>query len=152
MAEFNASFVVKAPLARVAEFHRHPGALRRLTPPPLFVQFHQVEPLAEGSVAEFSLWFGPVPVRWRAIHTRVDPLHGFHDSQARGPMASWEHTHTFTAIDESTTRVSDEIIYAHKPGWRGLLSRLLFAPPMLRIMFAYRRWATRRAVENPLIG
>jgi hypothetical protein len=44
-----------------------------------------MEPLAEGSISDFTLWFGPLPIRWTARHSHIDPLHGFTDTQVRGP-------------------------------------------------------------------
>jgi ligand-binding SRPBCC domain-containing protein len=145
---FDHAFTVRAPLARVAEFHRDTRALRRLTPPPIFVTLHRVEPLAEGSIADFTLWFGLLPVRWQAVHSDVDALHGFTDVQRSGPMKSWQHTHRFDAVDARATRVSDHISYAYHAGARGLLSRLLFNPLALRALFFYRGLATRRALEG----
>jgi ligand-binding SRPBCC domain-containing protein len=147
MHTFTYAFTVRAPLTAVAEFHRDARALRRLTPPPILVQLHRVEPLAEGSVSEFTLWFGPLPIRWTAHHSQVGLLHGFTDTQVCGPVKSWQHTHRFTAVDDHTTQVTEHIDYEHFTGLRGWLSRLLFSGPALRFMFAYRAWITRRAVE-----
>ena len=66
MPVFDFTFSVRAPLQAVAAFHHDTRALKRLTPPPVFVQIHSMEPLAEGSRSEFSMWFGPVPLRWVA--------------------------------------------------------------------------------------
>ncbi len=140
-------FLVKAPQESVAFFHHDTNALRLLTPPPVFVQMHRVEPLAENSRSEFTLWFGPLPIRWLAVHSQVGPL-GFTDRQARGPMKYWEHRHQWQAVDERTTMMEERIIYEHHPGLRGLLSRLLFAPPLLKLMLAYRKWVIRRALER----
>jgi ligand-binding SRPBCC domain-containing protein len=52
-------FQVNAPLEAVSFFHRDTRALKKLTPPPVIVRLRRVEPLAEGSVSEFTLWFGP---------------------------------------------------------------------------------------------
>ncbi len=112
------------------------------------MQLQGVEPLAEGSVAEFTLWFGPVPVRWRAVHTGVDSLHGFTDVQRAGPMQWWQHTHRFAALHSDATRVSEHIDYAHFPGRRGLFSRALFNPVALRLLFIYRGLVTRAALEG----
>ena len=142
------AFTVRAPLASVAAFHRDTAVLPRLTPPPVRVQLGRVEPLAEGSVSEFTLWFGPVPMRWRAVHTDVDPLHGFTDTQASGPMRYWRHAHRFEAQGLSATRVTEHIAYAHHPGARGLASRMLFNRVALRLMLAYRAFVMRRALEG----
>jgi ligand-binding SRPBCC domain-containing protein len=145
---FDYSFTVRAPLADVARFHHQTEALRRLTPPPVFVQLRQIEPLGEGSVSKFTMWFGPFPVRWTAVHTDVDPERGFTDTQTeRGLLKKWVHTHSFIPEDDGLTRVREHIEYEHQAGLRGLTSRLLFAPLMLRLLFTYRKWVTRRTLE-----
>lgn len=143
MKVFNFSFTVPSNLATVAGFHRDTTALKKLTPPPVFVQLHRVESLAEGSVSEFTMWFGPIPLRWVAVHSNVDPLHGFTDTQMTGPLQTWQHTHHYEEIGENIVRVSEHIKYAYKSGWRGWLTRLIFNPIMLRLMFTYRAWITR---------
>ena len=144
---FDYAFTVAAPLDAVRDFHRDTRALARLTPPPVFVRLHRVEPLAEGSVSEFTLWVGPVPLRWTAVHRGVSDR-GFTDVQASGPAARWEHTHTFVPLAAGRTEIREHIEYEHKPGAAGLLTRVLFARPNLRAMFFYRslvtRWHLRR--------
>jgi len=56
-------FAVRASLEAVALFHADPRALRRLAPSPMQVQ--RLDPKG-GSVSEFTMWAGPVPIRWRA--------------------------------------------------------------------------------------
>lgn len=150
MREFTYGFTVRAPLSAVAAFHHDTHALRRLTPPPVIVQLHRVEPLGEGSVSEFTMWFGPLPTRWTAIHSNVSQ-NGFTDTQAQGPLKRWQHTHRFTAQDDDTTRIDEHIEYEHERGLRGLLSRLAFARPALWFLFTYRQFVTRwslRASRN----
>ncbi len=148
MNHFTHRFLVRAPLESVADFHRDTRALRRLTPPPIWVQFHHLEPLAENSIAEFSLWFGLFPVRWRALHTDVHPLHGFTDTQLKGPLRYWKHTHSFQAIDVQTTQITETIEYDYPPGWQGFLARLVYSPLALRLLFLYRQWVTRFWLER----
>ena len=148
MPVFVDRFHVNASVKAVASFHGSTRALRLLTPPPVIVQFHHVEPLAEGSRSEFTLWFGPLPIRWLAVHSACDRASGFTDSQERGPMAAWRHRHTWQALPDGTTEMNEEVTYAHRPGLTGLLTRILFAPPMLALMFAYRRFAIRRGCET----
>lgn len=149
---FHAKTRLRAPVSTVADFHARPGALKRLTPPPIFAQLHAADPLGENARAEFTLWFGPLPVRWLAIHTQVDLRSGFTDTQARGPLKHWVHRHQWSALNDpgqgNITLLEDRIEYEHYPGLRGLLTRLLFARPLLHVMFAYRHWVTRRAVES----
>ena len=73
MQTFNHSLVVPVSLEEVAAFHKDTNTLKALTPPPVFVQIHKVEPLAENSISEFTMWVGPIPLRWVALHTQVDP-------------------------------------------------------------------------------
>lgn len=148
MPIFDYTFTVRAPLRAVAEFHRDTRALKRLTPPPLIAQLHRVDPMSEGSISEFTLWFGPIPVRWTAVHSNVDPMRGFTDTQARGPLNRWQHTHTFTAESETITRIREHIEYEHPSGLRGLFTRLLFGRPGLWALFTARKFITRRALEK----
>lgn len=146
MPTFEYTFTVNAPLTAVSAFHHDTRALKTLTPPPIFAQIHHFDPMADGAIAEFTLWFGPLPVRWKAIHSNVSP-NGFTDTQISGPLQSWQHTHTFTAVSPTTTRVDEHITYSHHDGRRGLLSRLLFAQPGLFLLFTARQLITRWHLE-----
>ena len=148
MNTFDFTFTVRAPLAAVAEFHRDPGVLKKLTMPPIAIEVHEVQPLAENSTADFTLWMGPLPIRWRARHTGVDPLHGFRDTQVHGPMKRWVHDHAFSDEGDSVTRIHEHIAYEHYPGFRGVLTRLLFPRIGLLANFCYRRSVTRAALET----
>jgi ligand-binding SRPBCC domain-containing protein len=147
MPVFDYAFTVDAPLAAVRDFHRDTSALKRLTPPPTIVQLHSIEPLAEGSVSEFTLWLGPLPLRWKAVHRNVSER-GFTDVQASGPAAKWEHTHSFVPLTEGRTEIREHIEYEHKRGFWGLVTRALFSGASLWFMFGYRRWVTRRALAS----
>jgi len=148
MKTFTNTFTVKAPIQAVAEFHSSTTALKQLTLFPVFVQIHQIEPLGEGSMAEFTMWFGPFPVRWVAQHVQVDPMHGFTDVQIAGPMLLWEHTHSFRSISDQETEVRDYIEYAYRPGLKHFWTRLLYATIMLRILFLYRSFVTKRLAKK----
>ena len=147
MRQFHHEFLVDAPVEHVAEFHRSTQALKSLTPPPLLVKFNHLEPLGEGSKADFNLWFGPLPIRWVAVHSRVDPMEGFTDTQVEGPFQTWIHRHSFEPINENTTRVIDQIEGqpSNHPFW-GLVSRFMWFT--LPILFYYRARQTRKAVED----
>ena len=142
MPIFDYEFDVQAPLTAVQEFHHDTTALKKLTPPPTIVQIHSVEPMANGSISRFTLWLGPYPIHWTAEHRDVGP-HGFTDVQVSGPAAKWEHTHTFSPLTESTTRITEHIEFEHQAGRQGLITRSLFAKPNLLIMFTYRKLVTR---------
>ena len=147
MKIFDFSFTVDASLEDVHHFHAETSALKRLSPPPIRVQLHEIEPLGEGSVSTFTLWFGPLPIYWRAEHSDVSQ-NGFTDTQTKGPAKYWRHTHRFTPLSPEKTRVEEHIEYEHFPGLKGVLTRILFARPNLTLMFAYRAWVTRRALRR----
>ena len=147
MPVFDYSFTVDAPLAAVRDFHHDTSALKRLTPPPTIVQLHSIEPLAEGSVSKLTLWVGPLPLHWTAVHKNVSDT-GFTDVQAAGPAKKWEHTHSFVPLSPSVTEVREHIEYEHQAGLWGIVTRLLFSWPNLLFMFGYRKWATRRALRR----
>ena len=142
MITFDFKFMVHAPKTAVADFHHDTRILKKLSPPPIFAQIHRFEPLGEGSEAEFTLWFGPLPLRWLAVHSNVSSS-GFTDTQASGPLKHWQHTHRFTAVSPHTTQIHEHIEYSHKPGLPGLLSRLLFNKAGLFALFTARKWLTR---------
>ena len=147
MKTFTNTFRVKASIQAVANFHSSTNALKKLTPFPVVVQIHHLEPLGEGSMAEFTMWFGPFPVRWVAQHVQVDPLQGFTDVQVAGPMLLWEHTHSFRSISDQETEIRDFIEYEHRPGIKNIWTRLLYAPIMLRLLFLFRMWITQVTIN-----
>ncbi len=143
------TFTVAAPLAQVAAFHQNAGSMAAITPPPIIVQMHAAPPqLANGAEMAFTLWLGPLPLRWLArIEKVTEPktagYASFVDRQIRGPFACWQHTHTFRAIDAYNTQVIDEVqAELHPQPWRRLVGMALWWG--LPLLFAFRAWKTRR--------
>lgn len=146
MPVFDFRFTVNASLEAVSAFHFQTGILKALTPPLMIMQVHRFDPLANGSIGEFTIWMGPIPVRWVAEHSDVSST-GFVDTQTSGPMKFWKHTHRFNRISPELTEVHEHIEFEHYSGLRGIWSRMLFPRIALIVLFSYRRWATRRAVR-----
>ena len=140
-------FIVAAPLASVTAFHQQSASMAAITPPPVIARIHQApEYLQPGDRMAFTLWLGPLPVRWTA-QIEALPGAGFADRQESGPFAAWLHRHTFIALADGRTLVRDEIEYRPK--------RHLFWGPVgwlmglnLPVLFAYRGWKTRRLLEG----
>ena len=147
MNTFDFQFTVNAPRALVAAFHHDTRILKKLSPPPMFVQIHSFEPLADRSLADFTLWFGPIPLRWRARHSNVSES-GFTDTQEEGPMAYWQHRHQFESVGPTHTIVREHIQYEHPAGLKGLFTRMLFNPAGLYLLFTYRKLRTRWEVSR----
>ena len=146
MPTFDYSFVVSAPQSAVAHFH-YSSSVKTLTPLPIIAQVHYHEPLGEGSKSNFTLWFGPWPMHWKVVHSAVDQ-NGFTDTQLRGPLQRWQHTHRFIAEGENSTRVNEHIEYEYRPGLAGLLNRLMFSAPALTMLFTARKMITKRKVAQ----
>ena len=140
-------FKVKAPLAAVANFHRQSASMGAITPPPVVVKVHQATPQLEaGAKMDFTLWLGPLPIRWQARIEEVSPS-GFVDRQLDGPFRQWVHRHSFKSVDEKTTEVIDHIEFKldQRPV-KGLIG--LGMGLSLPLLFAYRGWKTRRLLRN----
>lgn len=145
--KYQHSFRVNAPLPAVAEFHSHPAAMAAITPPPIFVRVHQAPPrIADGEAMDFTMWLGPLPLRWQARFEDVTAT-GFVDRMVQGPLAAWSHRHSFVAVDDTQTDVVDELAVAVRrhPVWGPLgLGMSLNLP----VLFAYRQWQTRRLLDR----
>lgn len=141
------TFIVQAPLEKVANFHRQSASMAAITPPPVIVKIHQApEILAAGDVMRFTLWLGPLPLRWQA---RIEDLSdgGFTDNQLEGPFKKWEHRHFFQALDDGRTQVTDQIQAEIKSHWFwGLVGRLMWLN--MPVLFAFRGWKTRRSLDS----
>ena len=151
------SFEVQAPQDVVAAFHRSSASMGAITPPPVIVRVHRAPPpavpLAEDDEMDFTLWLGPLPMRWMARIEQVTPV-SFVDRQVRGPFGSWRHLHTYVAIWEPGSRSSgasvaertlviDEVQaeLSRNWAWKFVGLGMWLSLPLL---FAYRGWKTRR--------
>lgn len=143
---FRHTFRVKAPLAAVADFHGRSASMPAITPPPMIVRVHAAPPrLTTGDVMDFTLWAGPLPLRWVA---RIEDasVEGFTDRQVAGPFAAWAHRHRFVRVDDRTTDVVDEVEAQLKRHlfW-GLVGALMWAG--MPVLFAFRGWRTKQLLE-----
>ena len=96
---------------------------------------------------DFIMWFGCLHIRWVAVHSDVDPETGFTDTQTAGPFEAWVHRHSFNALEGNNTEIRDEIqAQPSRHLFWGLVSRVMWLN--LPILFAYRAWRTRKALER----
>lgn len=142
MPVLDRAFDVDAPFEVVRRFHGSTDAIPWLTPPPMIARVHAGGPVEDGMIADFTLWLGPLPLRWRARHRDVGER-SFVDEQAEGPFAEWAHSHELEPLGAGQTRVRDRVEYRHHPGGRGLFTRLFMGGPALRVLFGYRALMTR---------
>lgn len=140
-------FLVDAPQAQVSNFHAASTSMAAITPPPVVAQVHRAPArLLEGDEMDFTLWLGPLPIRWLARIEDVSPA-GFTDRQVQGPFRNWVHRHTFEPVNQSTTAVIDEIEFSlKKHPWWGLVGLGMWLT--LPLLFAYRSRKTRRLLNT----
>lgn len=143
--EYLHKFQVAASIENVRHFHLQPRSMGMLTPPPILVRIHRSPAvMAEDESMEFTLWLGPLPIRWTATFSDIGEV-GFTDTQSSGPFRRWIHRHSFRAIDEGTTEITDEITVELDPRLdRFLLGLFLWLG--LPFLFAYRSWRTRQII------
>jgi ligand-binding SRPBCC domain-containing protein len=148
--KYRHAFRLRAALDTVARFHTSASSLKAITPPLIPMQLHHApERMGDGDEMSFTMWVGPLPVRWEARVEDVSPT-GFLDSQVRGPFEAWAHRHSFVAVDEEVTEVVDEVEARLKPHvlW-GLVGLAMWLG--LPLLFAYRGWRTRRLLEGDAV-
>ncbi len=140
--KYQHSFTVSAPIEDVRAFHYSASSLKAITPPIFFMSGIQAPArLSEGDEIAFTLWNGPIPVRWRVRIARSGDW-GFEDHQVRGPFERWVHRHYFERADEGQTRIRDEIEYQIKRHWFwGLIGSLMAIG--LPLLFWYRARKTK---------
>ncbi len=145
--KYHHRFLVNAPIADVAAFHGRSASMAAITPPPIIVRMERASAtLHDGDEMAFTMWLGPLPVRWVARIEAVSP-HGFTDRQLSGPFAEWVHRHSYVPVDEGTTEVDDTVTVR-------LRKHLLWGPVGLGMwlgmpaLFAYRAWKTKRIIQS----
>jgi len=144
--QYQHRFQVKAPIAHVVDFHSHSASMSAITPPPVIVRIHSApEELTEGDEMDFTMWLGPLPVRWVARIENVTPT-SFVDRQIHGPFTQWIHQHSFIEIDAQTTEVHDTVTVELGTQWFWrLVGRMMWLN--LPLLFAFRGWKTRRLLS-----
>ena len=147
MLNFKYSSIINASVEKVWQFHEREDILQLLTPPwqPVTV-VRQEGKLDVGSVSEFRLQLGLVPIRWLARHTECTKYESFTDEQIEGPMQSWLHRHQFQAED-GQTRLTDLIKYEIPGGWLAEFWLGWWVNSRLEEMFRYRHQVTKEKCE-----
>lgn len=131
--------VLPRPLAEVFPFFAEAQNLERITPP--FMRFSILTPqpiaMRAGTVIDYRIALGGVPMRWRTLIESFEPGVQFVDVQLRGPYKLWRHTHRF--FDEGgNTRMTDDVEYEVGFGPLGEVARWLFVGRTLERVFDYR--------------
>lgn len=140
---------VRMPLAPCWEFFSNPANLARITPPTLGFQVRSQLPreIYPGLMIRYTVspLFG-IPMTWLTEITHVRKPNFFVDEQRVGPYRLWHHEHTFTALSEHETEVSDLVHYVPPLGPIGVLLNALVIRPQLDAIFAFRAEQLDRGV------
>ena len=98
MPTFRSRSWVAAPIEEVFAFYDDPVNLGRLMPPPVRFRLVRIEPAPPqpGSIFEFSYGVGPFQRPWIVRLTGRVENERFVDETLSGPMARFQHSHTFT--------------------------------------------------------
>jgi len=138
---------ISLPRDRVFAFHSDAANLELITPAHLNFRITSPQPIEmrAGALIEYELRLHRVPFRWKTEITEWDPPNGFVDVQAKGPYAQWVHKHTFTAVDENTTLIEDEVRYRLPLEPVGEIAHFLIARELKKI-FDFRHAAIERAL------
>ena len=136
--ELRAKAVVNAPVDQTFAFFSKAENLGLLTPASMKFSIDGTGPAIQtGSVIDYHLALGPVPVGWRTRIAEWESGRSFVDIQDEGPYESWRHRHAFQA-DGARTVMDDQVLYTPPFGPLGRIAHWLFIAPALRRIFQYR--------------
>ena len=140
-------------LDAVARWFTDPMNLGIITPSALSFHTLTETPISMevGTVIDYALRLGPIPMGWRTVIEEWTPGSGFVDAQHRGPYRCWWHVHRFEE-DGENVRVRDTVLYAPPLGPLGAPANALFVAPTLRRIFSFRARAMARrfgVVDRP---
>jgi len=131
----------------VFNYHARYRAIDRLIPPWSFLKIiKRNNGLENGATCILKLQYGPIKFKWIAKHFGYVQDQIFQDKMIKGPLKTWEHTHSFTPNELNGCIMEDKIQYSLPCGLNRLnilgnrLEKTLFQ------MFSYRH----RILQNDL--
>lgn len=93
--------------------------------------------IGAGTLIDYKLRLGGVPLRWRTRIDAWDPPRRFVDLQERGPYRLWHHTHDFVPLAGGTL-MRDTVRYRLPAGWLGTLAGGQAVEAAVERIFEYR--------------
>lgn len=141
-----ADLFVPLPRERVFAFFSDAENLERITPPELKFRIltPRPVPIHANAVIDYRLSLHGMPFEWQTLITVWEPPTRFVDTQARGPYATWVHTHTFEEADGGTW-IRDRVEYALPLAPLSIVA-LPIVKKQLRRIFTFRQEACVRGL------
>ena len=97
----------------VFNYHARYRAIDRLIPPWSFLQvIKRNNGLENGATCILKLQYGPLKLKWIARHMGYLQDQVFQDVMIKGPLKTWEHTHSFTPNELNGCIMEDKIRYS----------------------------------------
>ena len=90
-----------------------------------------------GSIIDYVIRIGLIPMRWTTAISNYDPPHSFTDVQLKGPYSLWHHTHTFKSV-EGGTMIADHVRYGLPFGILGRIVHFFKVKRDVQKIFEYR--------------
>jgi ligand-binding SRPBCC domain-containing protein len=138
---------VNANIDRVWEFYTDISHLQVISPP--HMQLRLVKSTHQKLVQGSEVWLKGILLTTSNWHSRVTSLgpYEYVDEMLTGRFRVWKHLHSFSKIDENTSKVTDEINFELH---YGLLGRMFegYVYSQLEKIFAHRKQATIKALVN----
>ena len=141
---------VSAPVDEVFTFYDDPVNLGRLMPPPVRFRLVRVEPgtsAQRGSIFEFRYGLGPIQRPWIVRLTDRVENERFVDETLSGPMARFQHSHTFTPGRRGTW-IEDRVDFHVGPDGPVGVALDFVAGLAMRLIFVWRGDATAAAAAR----
>ena len=151
MRTLNHTFIVNNDIDRVWEFYTDIKHLEIITPKEINLKVINVtttgQKLTQGS--EISI-VGKIILRKSIWHSRISSLKPYEyvDEMLKGPFKKWRHLHRFHAASQKQTQVIDIVDFELPYGGIGKLLFEGYAYNRLEKIFAHRKVATIKALEN----
>lgn len=139
------------PAGTLWEFIATPANLNLLTPPEL--DFTILSPVPERMYNGLTVLYEiRIPLfgrqRWLTEIKHIREGIAFVDEQRKGPYRFWYHYHEITALDDTRSRMRDQVHYLLPGGPIGRLVHLFQVQRMLDRIFSYRESRLREMFPN----
>jgi len=147
----NHTFIVNNDIDRVWEFYTDIKHLEIITPKEINLRVINVtttgQKLTQGS--EISI-VGKIILRKSIWHSRISSLKPYEyvDEMLKGPFKKWRHLHRFHSANQKQTQVIDIVDFELPYSGIGKLLFEGYAYNRLEKIFAHRKVATIKALEN----